>query len=421
MKTIQKSFLSALAEAVLILTSLPMTVSSAEPKTKLIARTFDDGPNTTTTNEVLDVLAEYGAVGSFFLIGDNINAESAESVKRAYAMGCEIDNHSKTHSYMSDMSAEELALEISYVDDYVYELTGEHTKFFRPPYIDVSQSMYDAIDLPFICGLGSGDSDQTTTAEQRTETVISSAKDGLIILMHDFPGNSKTVEALKFIIPALQREGYEFVTLSELFERQGETPKQNILYSEVTKYPCEEYTLYQNISSDRADRIVLDAAVLAQLGDSYAIEVNYSGNERPPVVALQKWTDSDTIWHAVQPVYYNGERACFLASDLLSGLTELDKSYADLDRICISPYGGEIILTDAKLLVKSDTSELLMGDVNNNGTFELTDVIMLQKWLLGSGRLTNWKAGDFNDDKIINIFDLVLMKRKLLEIDQRIG
>ncbi|HAM69998.1 MAG TPA: hypothetical protein DCP68_10365, partial [Ruminococcus sp.] len=81
------------------------TINAAENGKKLIALTFDDGPNTTTTNDVLDLLAEYDAKASFFLIGDNINSASAASVKRAYDMGMEIDNHSKTHSNMSKMTA----------------------------------------------------------------------------------------------------------------------------------------------------------------------------------------------------------------------------------------------------------------------------------------------------------------------------
>lgn len=393
----RKLFVSALAAAALALTSLPLSVSSAAPETKLIALTFDDGPNTTTTNEVLDVLEKYGAVGSFFLIGDNINAESSVSVKRAYEMGCEIDNHSKTHSYMSDMSPEELAAEVGYVDDHVYEITGEHTKFFRPPFIAVSQSMYDGIAQPFICGLDTKDFMADVTAEQRAEAVINGAKDGQIVLMHDAAGNSQTVEALKLLIPALQEEGYEFVTLTELFERQGETPKRNILYSEVAKYPCDDYVLYQAIPSEEVDRVELDAALLEELGDSYAIEVNYSGNEHPPVVALQKWSDGDAIWHAVQPFYYNGDRAVFLPSDLLAGLETVGKTYTELDRLCISPYGNTIVLSETKILVKPDATELLMGDADNNGAFGVADVIMLQKWLLGAGKLISWKAADFNE------------------------
>jgi len=58
--------------------NMPVRKAEAETETKLMALTFDDGPNTTTTNEVLDVLEKYNAKGSFFLIGDNINAECVE-------------------------------------------------------------------------------------------------------------------------------------------------------------------------------------------------------------------------------------------------------------------------------------------------------------------------------------------------------
>lgn len=72
---------------------------------KYIALTFDDGPNATTTNDVIDKLEKYDIVASFFLIGNNINDESAKAVKRAYDLGCEINNHSRTHSNMTELSA----------------------------------------------------------------------------------------------------------------------------------------------------------------------------------------------------------------------------------------------------------------------------------------------------------------------------
>lgn len=270
-----------------------------ESEVKLIALTFDDGPNTTTTNEVLDVLEEYNAVASFFLIGDKINDNSAATVKRAYDMGCEIDCHSKTHSRMSTMTREEILVEIDYVDSMVYNIIGEPTKFFRPPYIDTSQIMYDTIKKPFICVVGCGDSSADTTAQEHADSAISSAKDRQIILMHDFTGNSRTVEALKIIIPTLRSEGYEFVTLTELFERQGETPDETQLYSRVTKYPCKKYTVHKNIfsgevtgdpkASEWKNAAVFDIAELTELGDTYAVEVVYKGTYQP-VIALQKWS-----------------------------------------------------------------------------------------------------------------------------------
>lgn len=200
---------------------------------KYIALTFDDGPNATTTNEVLDMLEKHEIVASFFLIGDNINDESAKSVKRAYDMGCEINNHSRTHSDMTTLTAEEIQAEYEFVDDKVFEITGEHTKFFRPPYIAVHQIMFDNIDVPFIAGIGANDWDDRITAEKRAKTILKQAKDGDIILLHDAEGNSMTVEALDTIIPELKAQGYKFVTVTELFKAKGIDPDMEKVYTNV--------------------------------------------------------------------------------------------------------------------------------------------------------------------------------------------
>lgn len=200
---------------------------------KYIALTFDDGPNSTTTNEVIDKLEKYGIVASFFLIGNNIDDESAKAVKRAYDLGCEIDNHSRTHSNMTELSAEEIKAEYDYTDGKVYEITGEHTKFFRPPYIAVHQIMFDNIDVPFIAGIGANDWEDRITAEMRAKMILKQAKDGDIILLHDAEGNSMTVEALDTIIPELQKQGYKFVTVTELFKAKGIDPDMEKVYTNV--------------------------------------------------------------------------------------------------------------------------------------------------------------------------------------------
>ena len=413
-KSIASTMLSGLAAAAVLLTSLPVfPASAAEPK--LIALTFDDGPNTTTTNDVLDVLAEYDAKASFFLIGDNINAESAVSVKRAYDMGMEIDNHSKTHSNMSKMTPEEIQAELAFVDEKVTEIIGEPTKFFRPPFIDTSQTMYDAIEIPFICGIDCQDYMENVTAQERADYILNGAKDGVIVLLHDAAGNSQTVEALKIAMPKLVEQGYEFVTLTELFERQGETPRRNMIYTNVAKYPCADYTLKQALENSAADQVPLDRELLQSLGEDYAIEVNYKSAGTAPVIALQKWS-GDVIWQAVQPFYANGETAVFLASDLLPVLEELGVDYTDLDGMSITGYGVETTLSDAKLLVKSgETAERVMGDVDRDGAFTVLDLVMRQKWLLCEGKLTDWKAGDFDGNAVVDVFDLALMKQALLK------
>ena len=393
---------------------IPSAASSVDKK--LIALTFDDGPNTTTTNDVLDILEQYHAKASFFLIGDNINEESAVTVKRAYDMGMEIDNHSKTHSNMSKMTAEEMQAEISFVDEKVTEIIGEPTKFFRPPFIDVSQAMYDAIDLPFICGIDCQDYMANVTAQERADYIMNGAKDGVIVLLHDAAGNQQTVDALKIVMPQLIEQDYEFVTLMDLFTRQGETPRRNIIYSNVGKYPTG-YETMQSLSSDSADRIALDTATLEQLGNTYAIETDYSCETGyPPVIALQKWSGTPQIWHTIQPFYFNGEKAVFLAEDVTAALEQLGIGYSDLDGITVTAYTGQITLSHAKLMTKEAEQQKTAGDLNADGEENLADAVLLQKYLLTEvSALPNWQAGDMDENGRLNVCDLTLLKRLLMK------
>ncbi len=396
--------------------------AQAAEETKYIALTFDDGPNTTTTVEILDILEEYDALATFFLIGNNINDESAASVKRAYDMGCEIGNHSRSHGNMPQLSAEEIAAEIGYVDDYVYEITGEGTRYFRPPFIDTNQTMYDTIDKTFICGFDCQDYMANVTAQQRADAVIGAAKDGLIVLLHDAAGNDQTVEALRTIIPTLQAEGYEFVTLSQLFELQGEAPRHGILYNEVTKYPCDDYILYETLfegeitgessSASWSEQAALNTAILASVDPDYAISVACTG-AYPPAIALQKWSDGMSVWAMVKPAYFNGERACFLASDIRAALEENGVTYESLDRMTITPQNGTMTLTNISVLVPFTISSV-QGDVNADGSFTVLDLVAMQKYLLGCTALADPAAGDLQADGVLDIYDLGMMKKLLL-------
>ena len=202
---------------------------------KLVALTFDDGPSS-ITSQVLDKLEQYDAVATFFLIGQNINEGSRAIMQRQVSMGCELANHSYSHNYMNSMDYNSAAYEVSRTSDLIYQYAGVRPKFFRPPYISTSNTMYQAIDLPFICGSMHNDWDNGTSASQRANSVISNVKDGDIILLHDFYGNGNTVQALDTIIPWLKNNGYELVTLSQLFELKGINPNQ-------------EYKIWSNVLS----------------------------------------------------------------------------------------------------------------------------------------------------------------------------
>ena len=202
---------------------------------KLIALTFDDGPSDTTTDQVLDVLSRHGIVGTFFLIGDNITDERLPIIRRTLSLGCEIENHSKTHSDMTKLTREQIISEISFTTDRITEVTGRAPEFFRPPYILYNDTMFDAIDLTVISGYGCEDWEADTTVSHRAEKTLAQVEDGAVVLLHDFEGNGKTAEALETIIPALKKDGYEFVTVSEMFRRKGvDLAKQRGILFNVT-------------------------------------------------------------------------------------------------------------------------------------------------------------------------------------------
>ncbi|MBQ6174392.1 MAG: polysaccharide deacetylase family protein [Clostridia bacterium] len=198
-----------------------------------IALTFDDGPNTETTPQVLDILQEHGIAASFFLIADSITPESAKVARRAFDMGCDIENHSRTHSFMNRMTPEEIREEIRYCSERITEITGRPPAFFRPPYIAVNRTLFDNVDLTFICGAGCEDWVPEVPADARAARVLAHAEDGQIVLLHDMPGNVNTVEALKTIIPELKKRGFSFVTVRQLFAEAGVKPVPGRMYTNV--------------------------------------------------------------------------------------------------------------------------------------------------------------------------------------------
>lgn len=94
----------------LLLMAFQAIMSQAQDK--LVALSFDDGPNTTTTVHMLDVLKKHQVKASFFVIGKNITPKSAKIMVRAHKEGHDIENHSLTHSPMSQLSADSIRKEV---------------------------------------------------------------------------------------------------------------------------------------------------------------------------------------------------------------------------------------------------------------------------------------------------------------------
>lgn len=191
---------------------------------KYISLTFDDGPNLGddhTMNDMLDLLEKNNVVGSFFLIGNKINDENAKVIKRAFDMGCDIENHSWTHPAMPELTKEEMIEEYEKCDQAIIKITGKKPEFFRPPYIAVNDLMHQVIPTPFIQGHGCKDWEPDVSAEERIKMMEEGTKDGVLYLLHVMEGNINTLKALEYLIPKLKKDGYTFVTVPEMFRIKG--------------------------------------------------------------------------------------------------------------------------------------------------------------------------------------------------------
>ena len=184
-----------------------------------IALTFDDGPDKRNTDEILDILNEYGIKATFFVIGKNCE-ENPEIIKRIASEGHEIGNHTYSHPRLCKISLSKLKKEIMKTEKIVYDITGVKTCLFRPPEGVYSNTIAEACEaLGYRAILWSVDTTdwRSPKADRIAQVVLDNTSSGVIILCHDYiAGKSNTPAALRIFIPQLIQQGYIFVTVSEL-------------------------------------------------------------------------------------------------------------------------------------------------------------------------------------------------------------
>lgn len=181
---------------------------------KVVALTFDDGPSK-YTKDILDILKKYDACGTFFLIGNKVSFYG-EVLREMLSEGNEIGNHSYDHKYLTRLSEEEVKDEISKTQDEIKRVTGYTPTLFRPTYGGYNNTLKSYIDLTFVLW----DVDSRDWSVKSTEgimyNVFKDVKSGSIILFHD--NHEYSVNALPSVIKELKKQGYKFVTVSELLE-----------------------------------------------------------------------------------------------------------------------------------------------------------------------------------------------------------
>jgi polysaccharide deacetylase family sporulation protein PdaB len=187
---------------------------------KWIALTFDDGPDSDQTAEILDLLKQYRAKATFFVIGAQVRLHP-EIARREAEEGHELANHSFHHRMLQRASAEKIKAEIDEAEQTIFEASGIHSRLFRPPGGYYNETIVNtARDAGYTVIMWSWHQDTRDWArpgvKRIVDKVLNNARPGDIVLFHDRVEGSQTIKALKEILPELRQRGYEFVTVSDL-------------------------------------------------------------------------------------------------------------------------------------------------------------------------------------------------------------
>ncbi len=103
-----------------------------DPSKPMVALTFDDGPQTSVGNQIMDCLAQYGGKATFFLVGDRV-ASRASEVQRMVAEGHEVANHTMNHKYLQSLGAAEIQAQVNQCNDVIQSVCGVRPTLMRLP------------------------------------------------------------------------------------------------------------------------------------------------------------------------------------------------------------------------------------------------------------------------------------------------
>jgi peptidoglycan-N-acetylglucosamine deacetylase len=200
------------------------TFTGIAPGSKLLALTYDDGPNDAHTLHLLDVLAKHGARATFFMLGSRVQERPA--IARAVAeAGHEIGNHTTTHPNLVFCSRAQVEAQLAGCTRILNDTVGAHSTLFRPPFggrrpevLGIARKLGLA---PVMWRVTAYDWNPDP-AEKIAARVAKHIRGGDVVLMHDGghlamgADRARTVIATDQLIARYKQEGYRFVTVSEM-------------------------------------------------------------------------------------------------------------------------------------------------------------------------------------------------------------
>ncbi len=208
---------------------IPERVANGEidPDAPMVALTFDDGPYTKVTTRILDALKEYDGRATFFVVGSRLSSYE-DTLKRTYEEGHQIASHTWSHPDLSTLSKKKIQKELSRTEKKLNEYIPVGEVMLRPPYGSAKAVVKKAVTVPMITWSVDSLDWKTRDADAVIEQVLKDVRDGDIVLMHDL--YESTAEAAERLIPELVRQGYQLVTVQELFAARGQELQGGVVY-----------------------------------------------------------------------------------------------------------------------------------------------------------------------------------------------
>lgn len=212
-------------------------VSWIDPSKPMVAICFDDGPvgGNNYGTRIQDALTNNGFHATFFYWGISLNGQTESEIKRAHDLGFEIANHTKSHKDLTTLSADGIREEIYDNAKELTRITGETDFLLRPPYLAVNSTLQQVAGTPLInCGVDSQDWNGAS-AQQIINTITSKMADGSlrnqVVLMHET--YDTTAQAMEYLAPYMKEQGWQIVTVSEMFKANGKDMKNGEVYNFV--------------------------------------------------------------------------------------------------------------------------------------------------------------------------------------------
>lgn len=197
---------------------LPKADRPVTQKGKVVALTFDDGPDPTLTPKLLKILKQNHVHATFFEVGASVSRYPKIS-RAVLAGGNELGNHSWNHPDFNAIGTAKTVSQVTRTNQAIYQATGTLPQYVRPPYGNITAAEGRAIEQPIIrWSVDSRDWSYLNT-QKDINSVMGATRNGSIVLMHDI--HAPSVAAVPTIIHRLKAKGYRFVTVSQLLNDQA--------------------------------------------------------------------------------------------------------------------------------------------------------------------------------------------------------